>query len=73
MNPTAHASYDRDLFEATLNDWGWHGDPGDSLIGTRVALGADRPIGQPERAYVLARICGHREPVLCALRPSLLG
>lgn len=27
MNPAAYALYDRDLFKATLDDWGWHGDP----------------------------------------------
>jgi len=28
LNPASYASYDRDMFTATLDDWGWHGDPG---------------------------------------------
>lgn len=27
LNPAAYALYDRHLFRATLDDWGWHGDP----------------------------------------------
>jgi hypothetical protein len=27
INEESHALYDRDLFVATLNDWGWIGDP----------------------------------------------
>jgi hypothetical protein len=27
INEESYAQYDRDLFVATLNDWGWYGDP----------------------------------------------
>jgi hypothetical protein len=27
INVESYAQYDRDLFVATLNDWGWHGNP----------------------------------------------
>ena len=27
IDEAAYSRYDRDLFVATLNDWGWHGDP----------------------------------------------
>jgi hypothetical protein len=27
IDEESYAEYDRDLFVATLNDWGWYGDP----------------------------------------------
>ena len=30
INEESYARYDRDLFLATLNDWGWFGDPADA-------------------------------------------
>lgn len=27
INEKSYARYNHDLFTATLNDWGWHGDP----------------------------------------------
>jgi hypothetical protein len=27
INEASYARYDRDLFVATLNDWGWYGNP----------------------------------------------
>jgi hypothetical protein len=27
VDEAEYGRYDRDLFVATLNDWGWHGDP----------------------------------------------
>jgi hypothetical protein len=27
IDEESYSRYDRDLFVATLNDWGWHGDP----------------------------------------------
>jgi len=27
INEESYVQYDRELFVATLNDWGWHGDP----------------------------------------------
>jgi hypothetical protein len=30
INEESYARYDRDLFVATLNDWGWHGNPAEA-------------------------------------------
>jgi hypothetical protein len=30
IHQESYARYDRDLFLATLNDWGWFGDPADA-------------------------------------------
>jgi hypothetical protein len=30
ISEESYARYDRDLFLATLNDWGWFGDPADA-------------------------------------------
>jgi hypothetical protein len=30
INAESYARYDRDLFTATLDDWGWYGDPAES-------------------------------------------